>query len=220
MEFMAPQCPNIYIDGYQMNRKRMIYVATVLLITLVGVFAWIMVARTAYESAEYQVIESDGKYEVREYPDLMLVATTTKLDAQGRDGSFMRLFRYISGANEAEQKISMTTPVFMENDKAATSVQMGFVMPQEVADKGVPAPTGQQVDVRKRTGGRFAVVRFAGQLTSVRSKEYEAKLRAWMETKGLVADDTAEGSGVETAGYDPPFTPGPLRRNEVLIRLK
>jgi hypothetical protein len=28
------------------------------------------------------------------------------------------------------------------------------------------------------------------------------------------------GSGVETAGYDPPFTPGPLRRNEVLIRLK
>ncbi len=203
-----------------MNRKRMIYVGTVFLITLVGVSAWNMVARAAYESAEYQVIESDGKYEVREYPDLMLVATTTKLDAQGRDGSFMRLFRYISGANEAEQKISMTTPVFMENDRAETSVQMGFVMPQEVADKGVPAPTGQQVDVRKRAGGRFAVVRFAGQLTSVRAKEYETKLRAWMETKGLVADETAEGSGVETAGYDPPFTPGPLRRNEVLIRLK
>lgn len=198
----------------------MIYVGMVAIVTLIGVFSWNMMARAAYESAEYQVIESDGKFEVREYPDLMLVATTTKLDAQGRDGSFMRLFRYISGANEAEQKISMTTPVFMENDKADTSVQMGFVMPQEVAAKGVPAPTGQQVDVRKRAGGRFAVVRFSGQLTSESAKESEARLRAWMETKGLVADDTAEGSGVETAGYDPPFTPGPLRRNEVLIRLK
>jgi len=41
-----------------------------------------------------------------------------------------------------------------------------------------------------------------------------------MESKGLVADDAPDTSGVETAGYDPPFTPGPLRRNEVLIRLK
>ncbi len=193
---------------------------TIAFLAVAGVFAWSTMARAAYETAEYKVVESDGKFEVREYPDLMLVATTTKLDAQGRDGSFMRLFRFISGENQSEQKISMTTPVFMENDKADSRVQMGFVMPKEVASKGVPAPTGEQVDVRKRAGGRFAVVRFPGQLTSKRAKESEARLRAWMETKGLVADDSADWSGVETAGYDPPFTPGPLRRNEVLIRLK
>jgi hypothetical protein len=34
----------------------------------------------------------------------MLVATRTKLDAQGRDGSFMKLFRYISGANASDKK--------------------------------------------------------------------------------------------------------------------
>ena len=177
-------------------------------------------ARAAYESAEYKVVESDGKFEVREYPDLMLVATTTKLDAQGRDGSFMKLFRYISGANESDKKISMTTPVFMENDKEDSAVQMGFVMPKDIAVDGVPAPTGEGVDVRKRIGGRFAVLRFSGQLNVKSAKESEAKLRAWMATKGLVADDSFESSGVETAGYDPPFTPGPLRRNEVLIRLK
>ena len=93
---------------------------------------------------------SSSKFEVREYPDLMLVATTTKLDAQGRDGSFMKLFRYISGANESDIKISMTTPVFMENDKEASAVQMGFVMPKHLAEDGVPAPTGEGVDVRKR----------------------------------------------------------------------
>jgi hypothetical protein len=203
-----------------MKRKTMIYLSVTALFVLAGIFAWNTMARAAYESAEYRVVESDGKFEVREYPDLMLVATTTKLDAQGRDGSFMKLFRYISGANESDKKISMTTPVFMENDKEESAVQMGFVMPKDIAVEGVPAPTGEGVDVRKRAAGRFAVLRFSGQLTSQSAKESEAKLRNWMATKGLVADDSAESSGVETAGYDPPFTPGPLRRNEVLIRLK
>ena len=192
----------------------MIYSGTVIGLALVGVFGWNLIARGGYESAEYKVVESEGKFEVREYPDLMLAATTTKLDSQGRDGSFMKLFRYISGANENQQKISMTTPVFMDGKDAGSSVQMGFVMPKDVAAQGVPKPTGEQVDVRKRAGGRFAVVRFSGQLNSKSAKESEAKLR------GLVADESTQGSGVETAGYDPPFTPGPLRRNEVLIRLK
>ena len=203
-----------------MKRKTMIYLSVTAIFVLAGIFAWNTMARAAYESAEYKVVESDGKFEVREYPDLMLVATTTKLDAQGRDGSFMKLFRYISGANESDKKISMTTPVFMENDKEDSAVQMGFVMPKDIAVDGVPAPTGEGVDVRKRIGGRFAVLRFSGQLNVKSAKESEAKLRAWMATKGLVADDSFESSGVETAGYDPPFTPGPLRRNEVLIRLK
>jgi hypothetical protein len=203
-----------------MKRKTMVYLSVTAIFVLAGIFAWNTMARAAYESAEYKVVESDGKFEVREYPDLMLAATTTKLDAQGRDGSFMKLFRYISGANESDTKISMTTPVFMENNKADSAVQMGFVMPKDIAVGGVPAPTGEGVDVRKRAGGRFAVLRFSGQLTTKSAKESEAKLRTWMATKGLVADDSVESSGVETAGYDPPFTPGPLRRNEVLIRLK
>ena len=203
-----------------MKRKTMIYFSAMVIFVLAGIFAWNTMARAAYESAEYKVVESDGKFEVREYPDLMLVATKTKLDAQGRDGSFMKLFRYISGANEADKKISMTTPVFMENDKADSAVQMGFVMPKDITVEGVPAPTGEGVDVRKRPGGRFAVLRFSGQLTTKSAKESETKLRTWMATKGLVADDSVESSGVETASYDPPFTPGPLRRNEVLIRLK
>ena len=200
--------------------KRMIYFTSVAALIAVGVFVFNRTTRAGYESAEYKVIESDGEYEVREYPDLMLVATRTKIDAQGRDGSFMKLFRYISGANESDQKISMTTPVFMENDKADSEVQMGFVMPKEVAVEGVPDPTGPDVTVNKRTGGRFAVLRFSGRLNAKLAKESEAKLRAWMKTKNLEADDSADSSGVESASYDPPFTPGPLRRNEVLIRLK
>ena len=108
----------------------------------------------------------------------------------------------------------------MENNKVDSMVQMGFVMPKELASSEVPTPTGQGVAVRKRSGGRFAVIRFAGQLDAKSAKDSELKLREWMGAQGLKADDAAESSGVETAGYDPPFTPGPLRRNEVLIRLK
>ncbi len=164
------------------------YFPVVVGLVLISAFAWNHTARAAYESAEYKVVESDGNFEVREYPDMMLVATTTKIDAQnsegtGRDVSFMKLFRYISGANESDQKISMTTPVFMENDKADSKVQMGFVMPKEVAAEGVPAPTAADVSVRKRVGGRFAVLRFPGRLDAKLAKESETKLRAWMETK-------------------------------------
>ncbi|EMB15506.1 SOUL family heme-binding protein [Rhodopirellula europaea] len=208
-----------------MSRRKIMTVATIAILVTGGVFLLSRTTRAGYESAEYKVIESDGEFEIREYPDLMLVATKTKIDAQGRDGSFMKLFRYISGANEAEQKISMTTPVFMENDQADSEVQMGFVMPKEVAVEGVPSPTGPDVDVRKRTGGRFAVIRFPGKLDKKLAKESEAKLRAWMKSKGLTAainedDESNKTSGVEAASYDPPFTPAALRRNEVLIRLK
>lgn len=203
-----------------MKSKVVIFSGTVLGLALSGVFGWNLIARGAYESAEYKVLESEGKFEVREYPDLMLAATSTKSDLQGRDGSFMQLFRYISGANESKQKISMTTPVFMESQSDGDRVQMGFVMPKEVADQGVPKPTGEKVEVRKRQGGRFAVVRFSGTLTAKSAKDAETRLREWMQTKGLEPMPTGESNGVETAGYDPPFTPGPLRRNEVLIRIR
>ena len=200
----------------------MVYVASVAILVASGVFVFNRTTRAGFESAEYKVIETDGKFEIREYPDLMLASTSTKIDAQGRDGSFMKLFRYISGANQSEQKISMTTPVFMEKDE--TEAQMGFVMPKDVAVAGTPQPTGEGVAIRKRAGGRFAVVRFSGRLSEKLARENEAKLREWMKSKDLTAAETnpgdPESTNVESAPYDPPFTPGPLRRNEVLIRLQ
>lgn len=196
-------------------RKRMVYLAAIVCLLLAGTATWTMTARAAYESAEYEVVESDGAFEIRKYPDLMLVSTKSQMDAQGNDGSFMRLFRYISGDNAANQKIAMTTPVFMEGAGEQPQVSMGFVMPKEVAKAGIPEPKKEGVTIQKREGGRFAVVRFPGRLDTAVSKSQEARLREWMTAKGIEGDASAEA-----AGYDPPFTPGFLRRNEILIRLK
>ena len=200
--------------------KRIAYSLLVASLGVGSIFGWNLTARAGYESADYEVIESDGKFEIREYPDLMLASTRSGKNAQGRDGSFMKLFRYISGANESQRKISMTTPVFMENGMPDADVQMGFVMPKQVAEDGVPTPSGQDVNIRIRKGGRFAVIRFSGVLNNQLAKENEVKLRAWITDKEYSVNDSSDLNVVESAAYDPPFTPGPLRRNEVLIRLQ
>ena len=197
-----------------MAGKVMIY-ASVGAIVAFAYVGWRSTARDAYESADYSILESDGPFEIREYTDLIVATTKMKSDLQGDDGSFMRLFGYISGANDGEEKIAMTTPVFMEPEAQNTQGQMGFVIPKKVSEQRVPEPSNDNVQIRKRAGGRFAVIRYAGRMNSESVAKAEVELRKWMNKKGLVGDGAAE-----FAGYDPPWTPGPLRRNEVLIRLE
>lgn len=193
----------------------MFYAFVILIVAAGGLFVFNFAARAGYESAEYEVVDSEGEFELREYPDLMLASTEMPKRSQGNDGSFMRLFRYISGANEKKQKISMTTPVFMSESEDEAKGQMGFVVPKEVTKEGVPEPSAADVAVTRRKGGRFAVIRFAGRVDSQLVSRMEAKLREWIKKKGWAGTDR-----YEWAGYDPPFTPGLLRRNEVLIRLE
>ena len=175
---------------------------------------WKLTARNAYESAEYSVLESDGSIELREYPDLMLATTEMGTRTQGDDGSFGRLFQYISGSNDGKQKVAMTTPVFMEPKSDQSSGQMGFVIPKEVADSTIPEPANSQVRLIKRVGGKFAVIRFAGRVDAETQAQRQSELEDWVKQRGL-----AIVGEPEIASYDPPWTPGPLRRNEILIRI-
>ena len=175
---------------------------------------WKLTARNAYESAEYSVLESDGSIELREYPDLMLATTEMGTRTQGDDGSFGRLFQYISGSNDGKQKVAMTTPVFMEPKSDQSSGQMGFVIPKEIADSTIPEPANSQVQLIKRVGGKFAVIRFAGRVDAETQAQRQSELEDWVKQRGL-----AIVGEPEIASYDPPWTPGPLRRNEILIRI-
>ena len=180
-----------------------------------GWYGWKMTSRDGYESAEYKVIQSDGSFEIREYPDLMLVTTVSEFNSQGNDGSFGRLFKYISGENESSSKVSMTTPVFMKPESEDSDGQMGFVLPSKVAESSIPNPSDESVEIERRDGGKFAVLRFPGQMNEKTKMLMEEKLRVWIEAESLT------GSGkIEFAGYDPPWTPGPFRRNEVLIQVE
>lgn len=181
---------------------------------VLGYFGW-STSRAAYESAKYRVIEVDQAFEIREYPQLKLVSTPMNFSSQGNDGSFMRLFQYISGGNSKQQKVSMTTPVFMDPEREDSTGQMAFVIPSQVADEGVPEPSNQHVNIREREAGLFAVRRFAGRVSEQSIRDQESRLRQWLSAKG---HDVA--GELEVAGYDPPWMPSPLRRNEVLVRIQ
>lgn len=129
-----------------------------------GYFVW-STSRAAYESAKYRVVEAEQAFEIREYAPLKLVSTPMSFSSQGNDGSFMRLFQFISGSNSKQQKVSMTTPVFMEPERENSTAQMAFVIPSQVADEGVPEPSNKNVQIREREGGLFAVRRFSGQIS-------------------------------------------------------
>ena len=61
----------------------------------------------ANEEAKYDVIDKNEVYEIRKYSDRLAVETSRA----GIDSNFRKLFNYISGRNDTQEKISMTTPV-------------------------------------------------------------------------------------------------------------
>ncbi|MFZ2421255.1 MAG: heme-binding protein [Anaerolineae bacterium] len=165
--------------------------------------------RAGYESAPYKVVRSDGRVEVRDYAALTVVETP--MAADNRDGGFSRLFRFISGGNEARQKIAMTTPVFMAG--SATNATMAFVMPAKFKPGETPKPSDDAITVRELPAGRFAVLRYSGGRNAQNEAKALARLTAWMEAAKLRA------LSPPVYGYfDPPWTPAFLRRNEVMLR--
>lgn len=190
----------------------LILVMVTLLVVLVATGC--QATRAGYESAPYQVVRAEGRFEVRDYPTL-LVAETSMAEGHrdGSDGSFMRLFRFITGRNEGQRKIAMTTPVFMSGGES--NATMAFVLPAGLTKDDLPAPTDEAVTLRELPAGRFAVLRFRGGRSAKNEAESLARLRAWLAAKDLGALPSP------IYGYfDPPWTPSFLRRNEVMLRVE
>ena len=183
----------------------------ILLLAVALMVAGCQATRAGYESASYRVVRTDGNFEVRDYPALTVVETPMAGSGQNADGSFNRLFGFITGRNQAKQKIAMTTPVFMSGSDSNRT--MAFVLPAKIDVGHAPRPSDDAVVVRELAAGRFAVLRYSGG----RSKQQEAaaleRLKIWMTATGLTA------LSPPVYGYfDPPWTPAFLRRNEVMLQ--
>jgi hypothetical protein len=185
-----------------------ITLAVALLVACTAGFWLVQNSRAATETPEYTVAKKDGAFELRDYPGLAL-ASAPMTDG-GMNDSFGKLFRYISGANAAQQKIAMTTPVLI--DRAGDGGRMSFIVPRSVAARGAPLPNGDEVKLANRAPMRVAALRFQGSRTEENEHAALEKLRAWLATQNL----TPRGEPL-FAYYDPPWTPVFLRRNEVLI---
>jgi hypothetical protein len=151
------------------------------------------------------------------------MAVETEVFSSRRDAAgdaFRSLFRYISGENEDNLEISMTSPVAQtlanQNDDDPAEIWMvRFFLPRNMAEENIPLPSEKGVTVSKLKAQRFASVFFRGSQSDKKIEENTAKLKAFITQNGY------EVSGRPIyAFYDPPFIPWFLRDNEILLPVK
>jgi hypothetical protein len=207
----------------------LLIVAMVAVLGIVAVAIFVFVVQNV-ETPEYVVVDSDGAFEIRDYPALVVAETMrTGARREALGSGFGPLARYIFAKERAGEKIAMTAPVIQQRpDDRAERIAMTapviqspagedawsvrFIMPSGYSLDELPAPATSEVRLREIPARRRAAVRFSGSTSDAALAEQETGLRAWMASRGL----TPAGPAVY-AYYNDPFTPGFLRRNEVLI---
>jgi hypothetical protein len=178
-----------------------------------GAAAWWLLSnsRAATATPRYRLLRAEGGLELRDYPPLTVV--NAPMNGSEANSSFGKLFRYIAGGNDRAMKIAMTTPVLIGSSSGART--MGFIMPEGETPAALPRPADGSVAIGEISGGTFAALRFPGQRSAVNEADAVARLKAMLPASHLVA----VGEPI-LAYYDPPWTPIPLRRNEVLIPVR
>lgn len=163
------------------------------------------------KTPDYQVIQKDGDFEIRQYPQLTLVVSQASgSESEARRANFNRLFKYIQGNNTDQQKYQMTSPVLMQPVQAG-SYQMAFILPQGVSQP--PASTGLNTQVLRNA--RFAAYRFNGKLTPERTEQAHGRVLSWLKAQSI----TASPDTFYSAGYNPPWTINRFKTNDVLVPL-
>mmetsp|Transcript_16420 Transcript_16420/g.48914 ORF Transcript_16420/g.48914 Transcript_16420/m.48914 type:complete len:231 (-) Transcript_16420:786-1478(-) len=158
----------------------------------------------------YEVLDEDlgsSGIELRSYAAGVWVSTN--VSDVGYDEAvglgFMRLFRYISGANKDEQKIDMTAPVRVllipgEGPFCESHFTVSFYVPPEL-QASPPLPTDSSVFVQPSPAASYYVSSYSGFTSEKRLLEH-----AFSEMKQLeILGRDFDASVFYAAGYDSPF---------------
>ncbi|SKA13622.1 SOUL family heme-binding protein [Consotaella salsifontis] len=171
------------------------------------------------EEPDYQVVRQDGDIEIRDY-DAMVVAETVKTGYHEKAlrSGFDTLYNYIRAQNRSGKKIAMTTPVLQqlsESEGRTKGWAVRFVMPKKFSASTLPKPVNEDVAIKEFPARRVVAIRFPGTFTaSLASKKL-------MTLYNYLSDENLSQKGdPEYAFYNPPWTPGFMRRNEILIEIE
>lgn len=179
----------------------------------------------------YTVVDKKQEYEVRRY-DSFIVAETSRVGnpAEAMSEGFNELFRYISGENVSNAKITMTAPVLRSSEDRGASIPMtapvlkqeqgasssiSFVMPPGSTLEGLPQPKSPAVTLRVMPPHTVAVITFSGYATEETIAEQTSILLNALQRDGLTVR-----SAPRIALYNPPWTPPFMRRNEVMADIE
>lgn len=182
------------------------------------------------EEQKYTVERKYPKFEVRRYQACVFadVTVTASFESAGSLG-FRPLIGYISGNNEPNKKIAMTSPVIQESKSENSTIKIAmtspviqessndlqivsFVMPAAMTLDDLPLPTNSKVTLRQMPEQLVAASRFTGRWTKSAYERQLAQFREQLDQNGMT-----EISPPRYARFDPPWTPSFLRRNEIQI---
>ncbi len=180
----------------------------------------------AVEGPAFQTVLSDGAFEVRDYPGLIVAeVTVTGGQKEAANKGFRLLAGYIFGGNKRRQSTAMTAPVAPEavSEKIAmtapvTQIQnagtwtVRFTMPRAYRMEALPEPNDPKVQLRRLPATRFATLRFSGLAGKRDVDAKSTELLAAAKSHHLLASGP-----VTLAQYNPPWTPWFMRRNEVMV---
>lgn len=178
------------------------------------------------EEAGYEVVKYNDHIQIRQYKPMVVVQTEVDSNYKAASNqAFNRLFKYISGNNKKQQKISMTAPVIMDTkaeeiamtapvfqEKSDKFWLMQFVLPTDYSLATTPTPDDPLITVKEIPSKKVAVLRYSGFLSEQSIAEKTKELNVWLDAEGFKAISSAR-----SAGFDPPWTLPFLRRNEVHI---
>jgi DNA gyrase inhibitor GyrI len=178
---------------------------------------------------KYQILVDSDKIEIRQYPPMVVAQTAVNTDYKDSSSQgFNRLAGYIFGNNKNEQKMSMTAPVFQEQEFAIMDMMvpviqqktqkvwlMAFVLPQNYTVSSAPTPLDSAVLIKDMPSKKVAVIKYSGSLSEHGIEEKSEELKHWLFKKGYKPISTSR-----SAAYDPPWTLPFLRRNEVHIDIE
>ena len=163
----------------------------------------------AYEEANYEVVSKNEVYEIRKYNDRLAVETSRA----GIDSNFRKLFNYISGRNDTQEKIAMTTPVTQVEKNGNMTMQ--FYLPSKFNSDNVPNPSRDDVQIVNIEGGYYAVLRYSGRASDGNFVKHKEILE-----KELKNNNVSIISPPIRATYDSPFTLPMNRRNEAMFKIE
>lgn len=164
------------------------------------------------EEPPYSSAALDGNFELRDYPELTVAEVTTRGNRRDAVGAgFRPLAGYIFAKEREGDRIAMTAPVTQTREADGDWI-VRFIMPSQYTLDTLPRPAGSSVRLETLPARQMASVKFSGVATDDLIAEQEKRLAAWMTARNLTP------AGTPTyAYYNDPFTPGFLRRNEVLV---
>ena len=167
---------------------------------------------------EFKVLQNFGTFELREYAPCVLAEVRMRADySTAGSAAFGSLFGYISKGNKSAQKIAMTAPVIAAQKDAANSDDewfVSFVMPAGSTMADMPEPNNSQVVLRELSAEKCVALPFRGRATERLCEKKIAELRVSAAKANILLSEE-----VRVCRFDPPFKPGILQYNEIVIPL-